>query len=94
MEGGQYVTDDQGIAAFVRRQHGVNGRHGEGSAVILPGGEPEAGLPQPHEVRERPACCLCAGIHSVPHRAALHKDDRLVAILAGDGGREPEDVGG
>jgi len=40
-----------------------------------------------HEVLERAGCRLCASIHLMSNRTALHEDDRMVTILACDGCR-------
>ena len=44
-----------------------------------------------HRVLERPQCRLRFRVHPVTHRAALHKDDRVVPILARDRRRQPCD---
>ena len=33
-------------------------------------------------------------IHAMPHRTALHEDDRMVSVLAGDGRGKPDDKSG
>ena len=42
------------------------------------------------EVFKRSGCRLHPGIHAVPDRPALHEDNRVVAILPGDGCGQPE----
>jgi hypothetical protein len=44
-----------------------------------------------HEVLERAGCRLCASIHLMSNRAALHEDDWMVTILACDSCRQAED---
>ncbi len=44
------------------------------------------------EVRERPACRLHFRVHAMANRSALHEDDRMVAILAGNGRRQSQDI--
>jgi hypothetical protein len=42
-------------------------------------------------VLERPGGRLHPSVHAMPHRAALHEDDRVVTVLASHSCREPED---
>ena len=46
------------------------------------------------EVLERARRRLCASVHAMPNRAALHEDDRMMAVLAGDGRRQSNDESG
>ena len=41
---------------------------------------------------ERTRRRLRFGIHAVPHRTALHEDDRVMPILPDDSGRKPKDI--
>ena len=47
-----------------------------------------------HGVLERTGGRLRLGIDAMTHRAALHEDDRMVAVLAGDGGGQARDESG
>ena len=47
-----------------------------------------------HGVRERTGGRLCPGIDPMTNRPALHEDDRMVAILAGDGRGQARDEPG
>jgi hypothetical protein len=47
-----------------------------------------------HEVLERPRRRLCAGTYLMPNWAALHEDNRMVTVLACDGGRQADDEWG
>ena len=44
-----------------------------------------------HGVRKRTCGRLCLGIDPMTNRPALHEDDRMVAILAGDGRGQARD---
>ena len=52
---------------------------------------PKASRAHDHLVRERPRGRLLSGVDAIPHRAALHEDDRMMAVLARDGGRQAGD---
>ena len=45
-------------------------------------------------VTERSRGCLGLGVDAVAHRPTLHEDDRMVPVLAGDRGRQAENVAG
>jgi hypothetical protein len=46
----------------------------------------EPGRLHENEVLEGSRCSLGACVHTMPHRPALHRDNRMMAILAGHGG--------
>ena len=60
--------------------------------VLEIGSEPETGLANPDLVTEGARGSLGLGIDTIAHWAALHEDDRMVAILARDGGGEPQHI--
>jgi hypothetical protein len=43
------------------------------------------------EMLEWAGRCLCPRVHSMANGPALHEDDRMVAVLACDGRRQPHD---
>src|ERR1019366_4663601 len=52
----------------------------------------EACGPNQHMVSERPKSRLLPGVVTVAYRAALHENDRLMAVFARCRGREASDV--
>jgi hypothetical protein len=59
----------------------LDARVGLGRLVI-----PEAGRTNKHLMGEGSRGSLCPGIDPMAHRAALHENDRVMSVLAGDGG--------
>src|ERR1700761_9476373 len=53
--------------------------------------EPELRTSKDHLVIERTRCRLCLGINAVTNRTALHENDRMMAVLPCDGGRQSKD---
>ena len=57
-------------------------------------GRLEGGRLNEHEMLEWARRGLCASIDPMSNRTALHEDDRMVTILACDGGRQAKDESG
>ena len=84
VNGLEHVVADELIAGFIRDQFGVQflklDSHilGKGPRRAKPRGTDMDG------VRKRTCGRLCPGIDPMTNRPALHEDDRMVAIFAGD----------
>ena len=91
-EAHQHVVEDAIIALLVLRESGIERGDLHGRLALEVGREPEAGLANRDLVAEGARGGLRLGIDAIAHRAALHEDDRMVAVLARDRRGEPQHV--
>ena len=76
---------NQRIALFIAGQFRVDRRHGRALCIVDERREDERRFVQAHDVLEASSRGLGFWIDAVANRTALHEDDRMVPVFAGDG---------
>ena len=93
LERSPHIVEDQGVACLVGYQRGVHMLDGR-SLTVEVFRQPERSRAQDRAVFEGSSQGLRLGGCPVPHGPALHEDDRMMAVPARNGRRQPEHIPG
>ena len=91
-DGIQNVPANQPVAALVGDQYLVERMELHADVRISEGRRMERSWADHHAVRKGALGRLLLGVNAVSNRTAVHEDDRVMTILARQGGRQPRDV--
>ena len=88
-ESGKNVIENQGVASFVIRQRIINSLNWQRTAICL-FGKLKRGFPDLDTMMERPFGSFVSRVDPKPNGSALHENNWMMAVFAGDRRRQPK----